>query len=184
MNCENFQSELPEYVEGSLAPDKRQAADQHLVDCADCRHKLQRAQAMTQTLSQEFQQSVRHLTLPPDFLDRLVTARQEETSAKLVPLHESSESVWVRFAWPVGIAAGVLVTSFHTSHVVPGKPVPAATTVRSTAAFAPPNISLQFVYCAPKYTFHREGNQVIDTLECDPRTVDISFHQDRQQKPL
>ena len=177
MNCQNFQNDLPEYMEGGLAPDQRRAADRHLAECPECRHLLQREHAMARTLSQGFRQSVQHLTLPPDFQKRLATAIGEERAAKIIPLRESSASGWARFLWPVGIAACVLFTIMRTSPLAPGGPPP-------VAALIPPDISLQFVYCAPKYTFHREGNQVVDMVECEPRTVDISFHQDSRQKKL
>jgi len=177
MNCQSFSNELHEYVEGSLSPARQRTVEEHLAACADCRQLLRQEQM----LAQAFQQGTESLALPPDFHARLTAALQQETSAKITPIPEP-DSGWVRFAWPVAIAACVLFTSFRLSYFFPSPAAPGIADYKSTPV-SPPDISVQFVYCEPTHVFRREGNQIVDAIICEPRTVDMTFHQDNQ-KPL
>ena len=184
MNCETFQCEVFEYVEGSLDPHEQAGADRHLAECAACRQLLAQEQLTARTLRQGFQQGTQHLALPPDFAQRLQSAVREENVIKLVQPAPAAESAWVRFAWPTAIAACILVTSFRLSYFSPGAGSSAAGHPRPAAFVTPPEISLQLEYCIPKYTFHREGSRVVDALECNPHPIEISFHRDDRPEPL
>ena len=181
MNCQHFQNELHEYVEGSLPPVRQRAADEHLNQCGACRQLLRQEQRVAQTLSQEFRQTTTGLMLPPDFQARLLIALHKEAAEKVTPLPEPNPG-WARFAWPVAIAACVLFTSFRLSYFFPDAPTPEITDYKS-AAVSPPDISVHFVYCEPTHVFRKDGNQIVDAIICEPRTVDMTFHQNNQ-KPL
>ena len=181
MNCKSFQKERFEYVEGSLAPGRKRAADRHLAECATCRELLRNEQMVAKTLSAGFRDSMAHLALPPDFTARLVTALRDDAPAKTIPLPERPEPGWARFAWPVAIAACVLLTSFGPGLLSLIAPAPGAGRSKAAAASLP-DISVHFVYCAPAYTFRREGDRVVDALVCEPVTMDLTFHPENQKQ--
>ena len=180
MNCKSFQNERFDYVEGSLAPGKKRAADRHLAECETCRELLRNEQLVAETLSAGFRQSTEHAALPPDFAARLVSALRDDAPRNILPLPENPEPGWARFAWPVAIAAGVLLTSFGPDLLSLVAPAPRSAPSKAAAAGFAPDISVHYVYCAPAYTFRREGNRVVDALVCEPVTMDLTFHPEIQ----
>ena len=184
MNCQSFQNELPEYAEGSLAAGRRQAADRHLAACADCRRRLQQELRMAETLARGFQQITGPLTLPPGFQERLLAALQNNGEPTVVPLRKPIPTGWRHLVWPASLAAGVLITCFRLSHLVPDVWPPGRAALSVAASQPQTEMVLHFVFCVPTYTFHRDGNQVVDVLANESCTVDITLHRDQSPNSL
>jgi anti-sigma factor RsiW len=109
MNCEEFQNELFEYAEGSLATGEQAAADEHLAQCSACRQAVDRERQTTQFLSEGFRRNVESLVLRPE-IRRRILAEAEGKSATQSP-SGMIVGLWQRFAWPLGIAAALVVVA-------------------------------------------------------------------------
>jgi anti-sigma factor RsiW len=155
MNCQDFQNQMFEYVEGSLSVDTRAVADKHLAGCADCRLALRKEQQIAQSLLDRFQQDTKSLALCPEIRRRVLAT----------PNPRLITGLWHRMAWPLGIAASLLlIVKVLLVHHFPGVPMEdpnAASTV-----------SIDVSYQAPTHKFHKDGNLVLDTVS--DQTVAIS----------
>jgi len=160
MNCEQFQDQLFEYVEGSLAARQQGAADGHLTECVDCRLRLQQEQMVAQTLARGFRQSTERLALPPDFAGQLL----RETRSQAPVSGFSFRDTLLRFAWPVAMSACVLIACIRAGHFFPGTPSSANRIAEMAVARGGSEVSIDFSYRLPTWQFHREGNRVVDTL--------------------
>ena len=107
MNCRRFQHELYEYLDGSLSPRARAAAEKHLSGCAACRQTLSAERQVAQSLSDEFRRTAGSLQLPPAVQRRVLAALADQRRA---PDEEPGHGIfWRRLAWPLAIAASVLL---------------------------------------------------------------------------
>jgi len=159
MNCRKFQSRLYEYVEGSLSAGKQAAADEHLAQCHSCRHSVQQEQRRAQFLSAQFRQNTETLALRPE-IRRCILASPDS-----VTRHNPFIGLWNRFAWPLGIAASLMLFAmillFNHSHSVRAED--------SDASFA---VSVQVSYHVPTSKFRKEGNLVLASMSDE--TVNVS----------
>jgi anti-sigma factor RsiW len=155
MNCEDFKNQMFEYVEGSLSADSRAAADKHLAGCANCRLALRKEQQIAQFLLDRFQQDTKNLALRPEIRHRILAT----PSPRLI------NGLWHRAAWPLGIAASLLLVAkillvHHFSDA------------RTADSNAPVAVSIDVSYQVPTHKFHKDGNLILDTVS--DQTVAIS----------
>ena len=173
MNCERFQDELLEYVDGTLSADARAVADKHLAECDTCRQALEKERHLASVLSNRLKQSSQTLTLHPEVRRNILTACRQNGSAPT--LAESLIGLckyWVRMA--VILVAMLLVAGFllaiHFSgtrrHGTASVPIVQHVSAVTSAAENNPqrSVSVQVSYYLPRRQFHQEGNLVVDTL--------------------
>jgi predicted anti-sigma-YlaC factor YlaD len=166
MNCRRFQHRLYEYLDGSLSRRAKTAAEKHLSGCAACRQTLLAERQVAQSLCERFRQTTDSLQLPPEVQHRVLAALAVQRRA---PAEEQATLFsWGRCAWPVGLAASVLVllagVFLHVRafrpQLGPAQPHPAGS-----------GIQVQFSYVVPTYTFRQEGGQVVDALTYQTNVV-------------
>lgn len=103
MNCSDFQSRFYEYVEGSLAPETRLAAESHLAQCPACKRMADQEQQTSQTFSRHFRQETEELTLSPESRKTILALLGKQTQPR------TGVVWWNRLAWPMGIAACLIL---------------------------------------------------------------------------
>lgn len=162
MNCQEFQNELFEYVEGSLAAREQAAADEHLSQCSVCRQAVERERQAAQFLYEGFRQSVESLVLRTDVRRRILTALEGECAKNVYG--GGFIGFWNRFAWPLGIAAALLLVAaiVGINHFSGGRGVgPEAGSV----------VLIEDSYRVPIHKFRAEGNLVTDDISYETVVV-------------
>ncbi len=99
MNCQEFQTHLPPYVDGELGVDAMLAAQLHVAECPRCQRMVEHERQFRQLLRRQPQESA-----PPEFRARVLTrVRREARRTWRVP--------WSAAAPALGtaVAAAVLV---------------------------------------------------------------------------
>ena len=166
MNCRGFQHRLYEYLEGTLSRGAQAAAERHLSGCAACRQALRAERQIAQSLSDKFRRATDSLQLPPEVQHRVLAALADQRCA---PAEEQgSVFSWNRLAWPLALAASVLilVAGFMFFARAPGPQ-----TAPAQPHLAGGGVSVQLSYVVPTYTFRREGGFVIDALNYQTNVV-------------
>lgn len=166
MNCRRFQHRFYEYLDGTLSPGAQAAAERHLSGCAACREALRAERQVAQSLSDKFRRTTDSLRLPPEVQRRVLAALADQRRAPAeVPGNVFS---WSRLAWPLSLAASVLLLLagaflyVRASRPPTGPPQP---------HFAGGGILVQFSYVVPTYTFRQEGGFVVDALTFQTNVV-------------
>jgi predicted anti-sigma-YlaC factor YlaD len=166
MNCRRFQHRLYEYLDGSLSRGAQAAAQRHLSGCAACREALRAERQVAQSLSDKFRRTTDSLQLPPEVQHRVLAALADQRPD---PAEEpGSVFFWGRWAWPVGLAASVLVL---LAGVFLHVRAPGPQTGPTQPHLVGSGIQVQFSYVVPAYTFHQEGGLVVDTLTYQTNVV-------------
>jgi len=160
MNCQDFQEQLFEYLDGTLPTGTHQDIDQHLAACLTCRQALAKHRQLARTLTDQLCRSVESVTLDAAVRCRILAALP--TRAAPADSEKFLAHLWRPLAWAVGIAcllvAGVLLGNywFGARHDkswigprVSSKPVP---------------VSIRVARIETTYTFRKEGEFVTDTL--------------------
>jgi predicted anti-sigma-YlaC factor YlaD len=161
VNCRHFKNRLYEYVEGTLSARTQAAAYKHLARCNACRQAVRQEQQLVQFLSERLRQDTQTLALGPEVQRRILTALEHQ-SAPLVD-EESIAGSWGRLAWPLAIAASLLlIATFLVINYSSGARV--HETAQSNGHDIHSAVSIQVSYRVPIYKFHQEGNLVVDTL--------------------
>jgi anti-sigma factor RsiW len=177
MNCQRFQKELYEYLDEALSPAQMAAAKAHLLECGACRASVRREQQLAQSLAGALEQNAE--TIAPDAEARrdLAQAVQRKIAAAVEP----APIPWWRcvamrltatspvFTLTPLLTALALAWFFFGTHQ--------STTETSRMAERPTTgaVLVNVSYCAPNYTFQRQGNMVIDALTCEARVVNGSL---------
>jgi anti-sigma factor RsiW len=170
MNCQRFQELMFEYLEGSLSPAVSESAAAHVSDCPVCRAAVQQQQQFARSISTGLRQSIEALTLRPDAHRRLMDALRED---RPVPAGgDGALSWWRSLVWPATVSAAIVLAAALMIGVPFGSRVPVAQTAQLARHDAETSLSIRLSYCAPIYSFHQEGDLVIDYVTCDPRYVD------------
>jgi len=138
MNCQDFQNQLYEYVEGSLSADAQAEGDKHLAECHTCQQAVSQEQQRARFLFNRLQQDTKTLVLGPEIRRRILSAPQRQPGI-----------LWNRFAWPMGVAASLLLIVA----ILPVKHSPGA----------PPVVSIEVSYRVPTCKFRQQGNLVLDS---------------------
>jgi anti-sigma factor RsiW len=158
MNCRHFQNRLYEYVEGSLSAGTQAAADKHLVACSACRQVVRQEQQRAQFLFDRLRQDTESLALRPEVRRRILA------SPAPAPVQNPIIDLWNRFAWPLGLAASLLlVAAILLINHFPG--------ARGDDLNAPSAVSIEASYRVPIYKFRKEDNLVLDTLSYETVVV-------------
>ena len=161
MNCQEFQNELFEYVEGSLAVGEQAVADEHLLQCSACRQAVERERLAAQYLSEGIRRGVEPLVLRLGVQRRILTACEAGSAAHV--RDGLIFGLWQRFAWPVGIAAALLVTVIAGMNHFSG--------ARGVGGKAQSVVSIEDSYQVPIHKFHAEGNLVTDNISYETVVV-------------
>jgi anti-sigma factor RsiW len=170
MNCRRFQHRLYEYLDGSLSPGAQAAAERHLSGCAACRQALDAERQVAETLSGTFRRATESLQLPPEVQQRVLAALADQRRA---PAEEQgSVFSWSQLAWPVGLAASVLVLLAGV-FLFPRSPM--SQTGLSQSRLAGGGVTIQLLFVVPIYTFRQEGGFVIDALTYQTNVIDERF---------
>lgn len=105
MNCETCQTQLPEYVDGALSGDVREALDAHVETCEACRAALAGERKALAGFAGLLDADLDQRRLDEDMRRRLASAGWSLTGAKGV------ESPGGRFAWSgvLALAAVLLI---------------------------------------------------------------------------
>jgi len=170
MNCRNFQELIFEYLEGSLSPAVRESAAAHLSDCPVCRQAVRTQQQFARSVSSGLRQSTEALTLRQDAHRRLMDALREDRP--VLAGGEGALSWWRRLVWLATVSATIVLAAALMIGVPFGSRVPVAQTAQLARHNVESSVSIRLSYCAPIYTFRREGDLVTDYVTCDPRYVD------------
>jgi anti-sigma factor RsiW len=166
MNCRLSQHRLYEYLDGTLSPGAQAAAEKHLSGCAACREALRAERQVAQSLSERFRQTTDSLQLPPEVQHRVLAALADQHRA---PAEEPvSVFPWGRWAWPVGLAASVLLL---LAGVFLSMRASRPQTSPAQPHLAGGGILVQFSYVVPTYTFRQEGGFVVDALTYQTNVV-------------
>jgi anti-sigma factor RsiW len=184
MNCQRFQDELFEYVEGTLSADTLAAAEKHLAECDACRQAVEIEKRRAAVLSGRLRQTSQALTLHPEIRRNIVAASlQKGPSPSVAESLVGLWRYWVRLAVIPGamlLVAGVLLavhfsgTGRHETISVPvGPRVSAVTSSDGNSPQTP--VSVEMSYRLPRRQFHQEGNLVVDTLVDETVVADGTF---------
>ena len=168
MNCERLQPDLCDYLDGTLSPEEKAAAQEHLLGCSACRQALQREQLLTQTLAAQLQQAVEAVALDAQGQRIMARAVQRRIAKSEEP---RLFSFWNRIALPFAAAALVLLGTIWLVNQVASQ--------RTSLVKAPPTMAagraivpVHLLYSVPNYIFHKEGNVIVDALTYDTRSMD------------
>jgi anti-sigma factor RsiW len=192
MNCGHFQEDLYEYLDDTLAPAEKVAAEAHLRTCGACRDLVQGELALAHALSSQLERAVESVALDAAGRGRITDAVRRSTAAARRPDSVSflarlfgmgalepgtpgavSQSPW-RFALPVAAAALLMVTGIwvgprllrerSASRIAPG-----------SVAVAEPFVAVHASDSVPVYTFQNDGNYVVDAITIDMLSMDGSL---------
>jgi anti-sigma factor RsiW len=166
MNCRRFQHRLYEYLDGTLSPGTKAAAERHLSECAVCRQALSAERRVAQSLSGTLRQATDSLRLPPEVRLRVLAALAEQRRAPTE--NQGAVFFWRRLAWPLGLAASVLLL-LAGIFLFPQGPRPQTGSLPPHLAAGGVLVQLSFV--VPTYTFRQEGGFVIDALTYQTNVV-------------
>jgi anti-sigma factor RsiW len=159
MNCRRFQHRLYEYLDGTLSPGAQAAAEKHLADCAVCRQALNAERQVAQSLSGTFRRATDPLQLPQEVRRRVLAALADQRRAPAED--QGAIFFWRRLAWPLGLAASVLLLLVGI-FLFPQGPRPQTGSPQPHLAAGGVLVQLSFV--VPTYTFRQEGGSVIDAV--------------------
>jgi anti-sigma factor RsiW len=166
MNCRRFQLRIYEYLDGNLSPGAKAAAERHLAECAVCRQALSAERQVAQSMSGTFRRATDPLQLPQEVRRRVLAALADQRCASA----EDQDAVffWRRLAWPLGLAASVLLL-LAGIFIFPQGPRPQTDSLQPHLAAGGVLVQLSFV--VPTYTFRQEGGFVIDALTYQTNVV-------------
>jgi anti-sigma factor RsiW len=182
---------LIDYLDGTLSPPEKVAAEQHLLGCDVCRRAMQSELLLARALSTRLTQAVESINLDANArrgitraalqtshdetselrgsLLRLIFGRAGQRSGSLQP---SVVQCWQRrLALSLAAAALMLLGALWIGQ----KFIPTSTANRhpsNSVAAGERTIPIHVSYSVPTYTFRREGNLVVDALTYDTRTMD------------
>jgi anti-sigma factor RsiW len=166
MNCRRFQDELFEYLDGGLSRRAQAAARRHLEHCEACRQTVQAMQRTTKIMSTRFCDSTESLTLDPNLQTRILAAVEKKSTRP--PAIPFVPSFWRSFAF-LGAGFVLLLSLIVIARIRQNE------ASHSLGSDSGALISLQISYCDPTLTFRADGNYVIDSLTCQPQTVEESL---------
>ena len=181
MNCRRFQHQLYEFLDGTLWSRAQAAADEHLAECDTCRQSVQQQRQLAQSLSHQLQSSTESLHLSPVIQHRIKAALADTPASRheVPPVH----LLWRRLAWPVAIAACLILLAVMTAEFVRRSHAPGDLATRSQPRGAPPAAFIHLTYSVPAYTFRREGTLVIDALTRQDIVVNATLPSEQDSTP-
>ncbi len=167
MNCEHLN--LYDYLDDSLSPSRKAAAEKHLAGCPACREAVRRESQLAQSLFSRLEQAVETVALDPAAQRVMATAVERKIAQdRERPL----VLFWRRLAWPLAAAAVILMAALWMEHHFVAEQNPHAQTARLPARADHREVLIHLSYSVPGYTFRKEGNLVVDALTCDTLVAD------------
>lgn len=162
MNCQRFQEQLEEYLDGALSSREQAAVEQHLEACDACRQATSERQQFGAALAGRLRSCTGLLTLPPEARRRIIAALGDGSASRPEPT--PIVSLWQRLAWPLALAAGVVLAGFVAVRFIFPVQGSREGAVFSRPHMAPGGVSIHVTYATPTYVFRREGALVTDVL--------------------
>ncbi len=177
MNCEDFNDQLPEYLDESLTAAQQTAAWEHVEKCIDCQRALARQQAFAKSIRHSLSQKTQGLSLRPEVRRNIVKAFE--------PTHQASiwsffEAVWRRPVWVGVVLLGLLLLTFSNHFYRHPAKIPAQQTAakdgRLTYAI---NVPIQ----TETHINRRQNNMAVDAVVTGVGVIDLSFSEDNRPSP-
>lgn len=100
MDCYSFEKIISDYLDSNLNSKERQAADEHMAGCPQCREKFRDMESMLQALKALPEEHVR-----PDFESRLMSCIEKAKA------HKGNTFVYMlqQYSRPISVAAAVFL---------------------------------------------------------------------------
>lgn len=166
MNCNRFQNEVFEYLDGALSPGARESAEQHLGQCEACRAVLQRQREVAQRLSKRFHKDTAAISLNAGAQRRILEAMADHSADSEERF--SFASLLVRLAWVGGLAACIVLVVWLKGGF-PSTARPLASRSSHSQEKSRVAISVDISYALPTCVSRQQGNEILDTLVTEPR---------------
>lgn len=192
MNCGQFQDEIYDYLDDTLSPSEKAAAEEHLLQCGACQQAMQRELLLARTLSTRLTQAVESVNLDANARRGITGAALQASSDEEPKPHRSLlllifgkresgrggiESSFTRSPWqrrlalPLAAAALILLGGLWAGRQLISERSAGHDPAGSLAVnnqVVPIHLSCSM----PTYTFQREGNLVLDALTYDTLSMD------------
>jgi predicted anti-sigma-YlaC factor YlaD len=169
MKCEHLREIIYDYLDNSLSPSGKAAAERHLAGCLACREAVQRESQLAHSLFSRLEQAVEAVSLDAVAQCRMATAVERKIAE---PRERPLVLFWSRLALPFAAAAVILMVAIWMGrHFVAGQNSHLETARIPTPADKR-EVLIHISYAVPGYTFRKEGNLVIDALTCDTIVAD------------
>ena len=167
MSCKKVHELLPEWTEGSLAPEQRARIEEHAAACAGCSTLLKEARDAEVRMRGVFLQAADSVTLAPQFERKLV---RELSTGVQPPSREAEQTGWFSFLrLALGAAVGLMLLGLLIWRLEPQPEgsgpkgnVTAQKAARATVA-----------YVLADYEFREEGELVWDTIMYRTNVLDL-----------
>ena len=169
MNCERLQENLFEYLDGALPSSEMEAARRHVAECGGCREKVEHEKAFERSMSERFREAVTGIQLEEHVRRRIATALERKVAE---PRRARLVLAWKRLFFPIAATGALAVALIQVGQHRAVTPAPQRGTARVSSQSPTREVSVHIMYCAPNYTFHRDGDTVIDALTCDPQVAE------------
>ena len=164
MNCERLRELLYDYLDNSLSRSDKAAVERHLAECLVCHEAVRRESRLAQSLSTRLEQAVETVTLDAPARRHMVSAVERELAHAC---ERPPAWFWKRLALPFATAAVVLGVAIWLGYYFRAQENSHSVTERLRALDADRDVLMHLSYFVPRYTFQREGNEVIDALTSD-----------------
>lgn len=192
MNCGHFQENLYDYLDDTLSPSEKAAAEEHLLQCSACQQAVQSELLLARTLSTRLTQAVESINLDSNARKGITRAALQTLGREEPRPHRSLVSLLLGRRQPVrdGFQSSVEPGSWQRRLVLPFAAAVLVTIgglwlgrqfLSERSASHDPTGSMAVtdqavsvhVFCSvPTYSFQREGNMVVDALTYDTRSMD------------
>jgi len=169
MNCERLQENLFEFLDGTLSPSEMESAHRHVETCAGCLKRVEHEKAFEGSMAERFREAVAGIQLDAHVRRRIATALERKV---VEPARGRLFSAWKRLVFPLAATGALAVALIWVGQHRAVTPAPQRGTPRIAPQPATREVSVHVMYCTPNYTFHREGDTVIDALTCDPQVAE------------
>lgn len=104
MDCTALRTQLDDYVDGLLSPSEAALCQQHISECADCRHVVEGEMLLRQSLKMMPVEQV-----PEGFEERILgSIREAETDANRV---SRTQNTWAGLALAASVVVGVAIAT-------------------------------------------------------------------------
>jgi anti-sigma factor RsiW len=164
MNCRRFEDLREEFLDGTLPPRERVAAEEHLAGCVACTERLRQRGQAGERVANVLQQATQSLRLRPEVEQRIL--REWARDSAKVPAPRAADWFAKGLLWRWAAAAVFVVA------VVWG--VGRLAAPRHLGA-RDGDVIIEVSYSAPVYAFQQDGDFVRDTLNYETVTVNTRF---------
>lgn len=169
MNCEQFQENLYDYLDDSLSPPEKAAAQSHLAECPGCREAVEREKKLVLSLGRKFEQRVELVSLDAHTKRSIAKALAQSSGE---PRQQRQFPFWLRLALGPGAAAVILIAVLWGMSRFHNQPASDPDTLSLLPREGDSAVQVHISYAVPTYIFQREGNTVVDALVSKPEAAD------------